>query len=227
VSIFHLRGIKRTTTSYCSYYCNLKERTKTRKAYHNNCNDKVEAMPRLSGTCAGKYETKGACCWYTVGDHNAREKAGALLRDMVHSSTQHLSLPVKVRRQVKTAKTAKKTKAESVPRSRIQKPNKTRHHHQDGQLLVEYDTVSTHSDHCSSTAHQHTPTQQCCGEHAEPLVESGGNAGVKMVWPSDNSSASTLSYSGEQDSLVGLDHEDSWLIDEDYVLDLFGLLQYY
>jgi hypothetical protein len=163
-------------------------------------------MPSLSGTY-GKYEMDA--CW-----HNAREKAGTLLRDIVHS-TQHLSLPVKVKRQVKTAK---KKKAESV-HPRIQKQNKTRNQRQYGQVLVEYDTIS-HSDHCSTAAH--TPAQPC----GEPLLEGGSNAGV-MVWPSDNSSASTLSYSGEQDSLVGFDHED-WLEDKDEdVLDIFGLLQYY
>jgi hypothetical protein len=220
VSIFHLHDIKRKTTETHVYIAILTVHTLLQleeKPSHKRKDQLTTiilfAMPSLSGTY-GKYEKGGA--WRKVEDHYAREMAGALLRDMAHSTRQS-SLPVKVKRQVKAAK---KTKAKSV-RRRIQKLNKTQNQHQHGQLLVEYDTVS-HLDHCSTA--QHTPTQQCGVQH-EPLVEGGGNAGV-MVWPSDSSSASTSSYSGEQDSLLGFDHED-WLEDEDVDFDLFGLLQYY
>jgi hypothetical protein len=57
--------------------------------------------------------------WFKVGDHYAREKAGALLRDMVSTSTQQQS-SVKAKKVKKAQKTMAKP---SRPRS--QKQNKT------------------------------------------------------------------------------------------------------
>jgi hypothetical protein len=143
-----------------------------------------------------KFE-KGA--WFKVGDHYAREKAGALLRDMVHTQQSSTS-PAKT----KQAKKAKKTKVKAV-RPKIQKESKTQRQ-QCGQLLVEYETFS----HSEDSA----PQTQQCGEH-EQLVK-GGNAGVSL---SDNSSVSTLSYSGED----SLGFDENWLDDEHDFSDIFGI----
>lgn len=72
-------------------------------------------------------------------------------------------------------------------------------------------------------------TLTVCSEHADeaPLVEgsnanANANVGVVCCRPSDNSSASTLSYSGE-DSL-GF-HDEDWLLEndeDDDDLDIFG-----
>jgi hypothetical protein len=168
-----------------------------------------------------KFE-KGA--WFKVGDHYAREKAGALLRDMVQtqqssSSPSSSSSPVVKAKQVKKAK---KTKAKAV-RPKIQKKSKAQHqqlvdatsdHSNDstptqtqaqcGQLLVEYYGIVSESE-------DSTPTVQC-GEH-EPLVFVGAG-----VWSSDESSVSTLSYSGED----SLGFDETWLDDEYDFSDIFG-----
>jgi hypothetical protein len=154
---------------------------------------------------------KGA--WFKVEDHYAREKAGALLRDMVQ--TQQPSSPVKAKK-AKQVKKAKKTMAKAA-RPKIQNEIKRRNQQsndstpyqvqaQYGQLLVDYDTVVSHSDDSA-------PTQQC-GEYERLMVE-GVNAGV---WPSDDSSVSTLSYSVED--LMGFD--ENWLDDEEAFTDIFG-----
>jgi hypothetical protein len=178
-----------------------------------------------------KFE-KGA--WFKVGDHYAREKAGALLRDMVQtqqsSSSPSSSPPVVKAKQVKKAK-----KAEAkVVRPKIQKEMKTQNQQygqqlidatsghsndstpiqvqaQDGHLLVEYDTPSYSEDVRDSE--DSAPTLQC-GEY-ELMIEDG-NAGV---WPSDahESSVSTLSVSVED--LMGFD--ENWLEVEDDFLDIF------
>jgi hypothetical protein len=162
-----------------------------------------------------KFE-KGA--WFKVGDHYAREKAGALLRDMVQtqqsSSSPSSSPPVVKAKQVKKAK---KAKAKAV-RPKIQKPIKAQHHQlvdndstptqtqaqaQCGQVLVEHGIVSDSDS---------TPNVQCGGEH-EPLVLVGTG-----VWSSDESSVSTLSYSGED----SLGFDETWLDDEYDFSDIFG-----
>jgi hypothetical protein len=162
-----------------------------------------------------KFE-KGA--WFKVGDNYAREKAGALLRDMVNTSTQQQS-PVKA----KKVKKAQKTKAKpSRPRS--QKQNKTQNQEQYGQQLV--DDTTGHSDgstpthQCSehlvditaSHSNDSTPSQQCGEQH---LVEDDTASGGQH---SDDSSVSTLSYWGEDP--LGL--EENWLEDEDDFFDIFG-----
>jgi hypothetical protein len=120
-----------------------------------------------------KFE-KGA--WFKVEDHYAREKAGALLRDMVQ--THQPSSPVKV----KQVKKAKKTMVKAA-RSKLQKEIKIRNQQsnvstptdvqvqaQYGQLLVEYDSFR-HSDVSA-------PRTQHCGEYEQQLVVEGDNAGV-------------------------------------------------
>jgi hypothetical protein len=179
--------------------------------------DKSEIVSEMVGMI---HQAEGTFCkfengaWFKVGDHYAREKAGALLRDMVHTQ-QSSSVSVKA----KQAKKAKKTKVKPT-RPKIQKESKAQHqqlvdgttgHSNDsiptqaqvqyGQLLVEYDTVSRWEDS--------TPTQQC--RENEQLVDAG-------VWPSDNSSVSTLSYSGED----SLGFDENWLDDEEDFSDIFG-----
>jgi hypothetical protein len=137
-----------------------------------------------------------------------------LLRDMVQ--TQQPSSPVKA----KQVKKAKKTMAKAA-RPKIQKEFETQNEQygqqlvvltsghsyetQYRQLLVEYDTVGNHSEDATPTHH--------CGEYEQLTVE-GVNAGV---WPSDDSSVSTLSYSVED--LMGFD--ENWLEVEDDFLGIF------
>jgi hypothetical protein len=156
-----------------------------------------------------KFE-KGA--WFKVGDHYAREKAGALLRDMVSTTTQQQS-PVK----------ATKAKAKHA-RPRSQKQNKTQSQ-QYGQQLV--DGITGHSDGSTPNQAQYihqvvdstaghsedsTATQQCGEQH---LVE---DSTTGMGQNSDDSSLSTLSHWGE--GPLGL--EENWLEDKDDFFDIFG-----
>jgi hypothetical protein len=175
--------------------------------------DKSEIVSEMVGMI---HQAEGTFCkfengaWFQVGDHYAREKAGALLRDMVHTQQLSSSSPVV---KVKQAKKAKKTKVKPT-RPKIQKESKAQHqqlvdfttgHSNDfipakaqvqyGQLLVEYDIISRREDS--------TPNQQ--------LVDAG-------VWLSDNSSVSTLSYSGE----LSLGFDENWLDDEEDFSDIFG-----
>jgi hypothetical protein len=156
-----------------------------------------------------KFE-KGA--WFKVGDHYAREKAGALLRDLVNTTTQQQSP------KTKKVKKAQKTKAKPT-RPRSQKQNKTHNQEQYGQQLV--DATPGHSDGS-------TPNQQCSAHlvdittrHSndstptQHLVEDGTASGGPH---SDDSSVSTLSYWGEDP--LGL--EENWLEDEDDFFDIFG-----
>jgi hypothetical protein len=191
-------------------------------ARYSRANSKADKSEIVSDMIRIIHQADGIFCkfekgaWFKVGDHCAREKAGALLRDMVHTQQPSPS-PVKA----KQVKKAMQTKAKPV-RPRIQKPAKTQNQQlvdsttghsngsipteaqaQYGQLLVKYDTAS----HSEGSA----PTQQC-GEY-ELMIE-GGNAGI---WPSDESSVSTLSYSVED--LMGFD--ESWLEVEDDFLDIF------
>jgi hypothetical protein len=187
--------------------------------------DKSEIVSEMVGII---HQADGIFCkfdkgaWCKVGDHYAREKAGALLRDMVHNQ-QSPSSPVKA----KQVKKAKKSKAKAA-RPRIQKQTKTQNQ-QYGQQLV--NSISDHSRHDSTpmtqaqyrqllveydtTGHSEasTPTQQCGEQHAQ-LIPSGTAA----VSHSDDSSVSTLSYWGEDPQ--GL--EENWLEDEEDFFDIFG-----
>ena len=189
--------------------------------------DKSEIVSEMVGII---HQAEGIFCkfkegvWCKVGDHYAREKAGALLREMVQ--IQHSSSSLVKAKQVKKAKKIKiKAKATSP---KIQKQTKTqnqqygqqlvdgttRHSKHDStpmtqsqyiQLLVEYDAVS-HSEDSPS------PTQQY-GEH-EQVVESG----TASAGHSDDFSVSTLSYWGEDPQ--GL--EENWMEDEDDFFEVFG-----
>jgi hypothetical protein len=195
-----------------------------RYARASNKADKSEIVSEMVGII---HQADGIFCkfekgaWCKVGDHYAREKAGALLRDMVHSQ-QSSSSPAKA----KQVKKAKKSKAKAA-RPRIQKQTKAQnqpygqqlvngfsgHSRHDStpmtqaqyrQLLVEYDTIGHSEDS--------TPNQQC-GEH-EQLIDSGTTA----VGQSDDSSVSTLSYWGEDPQEL----EENWLEDEDNFFNIFG-----
>jgi hypothetical protein len=205
-------------------------------ARYSRANSKADKSEIVSDMIGIIHQADGIFCkfekgaWFKVGDHYAREKAGALLRDMVHTQQSSSSLPVGKAKQVKKAKQTK-AKAKAV-RPSIQKEIKTQNqqygqqlidatsgHSNDstpfqvqaqyGQLLVESDIVSHSEDVSHSEAS--TPTLQC-GEY-ELMIEDG-NAGV---WPSDESSVSTLSYSVED--LMGFD--ENWLEVEGDFLDIF------
>jgi hypothetical protein len=166
--------------------------------------------------------------WFEVGDHYAREKAGALLRDMVQTQQRSRS-PAKA----KLAKKLKKTKAKAAC-PRIQKQSKTQNPQHNGQKLI--DGTAGHSDDSAPTQAQYgqqlvdetaghsnysAPNQQC----GEQLVEDS-TAGEGR---SDDSSMSTWSSCwGEE--LLGLDEDDfidsfrmDSLEDEGDYSDIFGM----
>jgi hypothetical protein len=194
-------------------------------ARYSRASSKVDKSDIVSDMIAIIHQADGIFCkfekgaWFKVGDHYAREKAGALLRDMVQ---QPSSSPVKAKKAKQTkAKKVKQTKAKVV-RPKIQKTIKTQTQ-QYGQQLV--DATSDHSNDSTPTQAQYgsllaeydivsfsedsTPTQ-ACGKH-EQRVDA-------EVWPSDNSSVSTLSYSGED----SLGFDENWLDDEHDFSDIFG-----
>jgi hypothetical protein len=191
--------------------------------------DKSEIVSEMVGMIQ---QAEGTFCkfengaWFQVGDHYAREKAGALLRDMVQAQQR---APVKA----KMTKNLKKTKAKPA-RPRVQKQSKTQKHQQNGQKLIS--GVAGHSDASTPTQAQHiqqlvdetaghsnysAPDQQC----GEQLVEDS-TAGEGH---SDDSSMSTWSSCwGEE--LLGLDEDDfidsfrmDSLEDEDDYFDIFGM----
>jgi hypothetical protein len=202
-----------------SMYVARYSRASTKADKSEIVSDMVGMIHQAEGTFC-KYE-EGA--WFEVGDHYAREKAGALLRDMV--LTQQRS-PA----EAKTAKKIKKIKAKPA-RPKVQKQNQTQKTKQNGQKLV--DGTTGHSDDSTPTPAQYaqqlvdepaghsTPTQQC----GEQLVEDG-TAGAGH---SDDSSMSTWSSCwGEE--LLGFDEDDdvdNFRMDslevEDYYLEIFGM----
>jgi hypothetical protein len=153
---------------------NFRELATMFAARYSRAGSKGERTEIVSEMVGMIHQANGTFCqfesgaWFKVAEHYAREKAGALLRDMVH--TQQRS-PVK-------AKTAKKTKAKPAnPRTQNKKETQTLAQY--GQQLVEQNGTAGHPDDSA-------PTQQC----GMQLVEQDGIAGG---WHSDDSSRSTWS----------------------------------
>jgi hypothetical protein len=175
--------------------------------------DRSEIVSKMVGMiheAGGTFCTLKAGAWFKVPDHYAREKTGALLRDMVF--TQQRSTV-----KAKKVKTAKKTKAKSA-HSRIQKQNRTETQ-QIGHTLVDGNATPNQAqcgqklvDGTAGHSDAFTPTQQC----GKQLVEDGTAGGGQ----SDDSSMSSWSCWGE-DSL-GFDEESS-LEDEDGFFDIFQM----
>jgi hypothetical protein len=118
--------------------------------------DRSEIVSEMVGMI---YQANGTFCqfekgvWFKVADHYAREKAGALLRDMVH--TQQRSL-------VK-AKKAKKTKTKSRHPSTIHEENRARAQESSQKLA---DGTEEHSDY-STIAQAHYGQQLSDGWHSD------------------------------------------------------------
>jgi hypothetical protein len=166
------------------------------------------------------HEAGGTFCkleegaWFKVPDHYAREKTGALLRDMV--SAQQRS-PVK-------AKKAKKTKAKSA-HPRIQRQNNAQtqqidHTLVDGTAGYSEDSTPTQTqcgqqlvDGTAGHSDNSTPTQQC----REKLVEDG----TADKGHSDDSSMSSWSCWGSCCGEDSLGFEENSLEDEDDFFDIF------
>jgi hypothetical protein len=176
--------------------------------------DRSEIVSKMVGMI---HEAGGTFCkleegvWFKVPDHYAREKTGALLRDMVY--TQQRS-PVK----------AKKAKVKSAC-PRIQKQNKAQIQ-QIGHTLV--DGTAGHSDDSTPTqaqcGHQlvdgtaahsddFTPTHQRDEELVEDDTAGGGH--------SDDSSMSSWSCWGSCWGEDPLGFEENSLEDEDDFFDIF------
>jgi hypothetical protein len=197
--------------------------------------DKSEIVSEMVGMI---HKAEGTFCkfeqgaWYKVGDHYAREKAGALLRDLVQA--QQRSPAIKEAKAAKImARKLKKTKAKPT-RPRTQKQPQ-----HNGQKLVDVGAAGQQSDNFTLIQAQYgrqqlvddsagyfdysTPTQQCS---TEQLVEDStaccGQSG-------DDSSMSTwASCWGEE--ILGLDDDDfvdSFRIDslehEDGYFDIFDM----
>jgi hypothetical protein len=175
--------------------------------------DKTDIVSEMVGMI---HQAEGTFCkfekgaWYKVDDCYAREKAGALLRDMVHTQR---ALPVK-------AKKAKKTKAKPA-RSKIPKQIKTgTQSQQNDQKLVTLTAAGYSSKHqlvhgSTASAGRNSdfsiPTHEMSSAKQQ-LVEDGTTAGCGGH--SDDSTMSTWSQCGE-DSGLGFE-ENSLADDEDY-----------
>jgi hypothetical protein len=186
--------------------------------------DKSEIVSEMVGMI---HQAEGTFCkfengaWYKVDDCYAREKAGALLRDMVH--TQQRAPPAK-------AKKAKKTKAKPTsPKIPKQIKTKTQSqqsdhnlvalttagHNSDDFTLVKAKYEHQSVDHLTTAAGHHSsddsvPTHEMTSE--KHLVEGSTTAGRKGY--SDDSTMSTWSWCGE-DPLLGFE-ENSLEDEEDY-----------
>jgi hypothetical protein len=167
-----------------------------RYARANSKGDKSEIVSEMVGMV---HQADGTFCkfeegaWFKVGDHYAREKAGALLRDMVQAQQRS---PVKA----KLAKKLKKTKKPAPARPTIQKQYNTQ---KSQQQLV--DDSAGHSDLIF------TPTQQCSEQMVEDSIAVAGRG------HSDDSTMSTWSSCwGEE--LLGFD-EDDLCIDTSFGMD--------
>jgi hypothetical protein len=114
--------------------------------------DMVGMIYQANGTFC-KFE-KGA--WFKVEDHYAREKAAALLRDLVHTQRRSLTKAKKV----KKTKSKSKAKAKAKPaRPRIQEKNKAQTQ-QNSQKQV--DGTAEHSDQLSDGWHSDDSSVSCC-----------------------------------------------------------------
>jgi hypothetical protein len=187
--------------------------------------DKSEIVSEMVGMI---HQAEGTFCkfesgaWYKVDDCYAREKAGALLRDMVH--TQQRAPAVK-------AKKAKKTKAKPArPKIPKQIKTQTQSQHNDHGLVAltaaghnseDFTLVQAKYEHrlvdhfTSAAAHDHSsddsvPTHEMNSK--KQLVEDSTTAGCRSY--SDDSTMSTWSWCGE-DPLLGFE-ENSLEDDEDY-----------
>jgi hypothetical protein len=202
-------------------------------ARYSRANSKADKSEIVSEMVGMIHQAEGTFCklekgiWFKVGDHYAREKAGALLRDMMLAQQRP---PVKA----KMAKKLKKTKAKPA-RPRLQKQSKTQKHQQNGQKRI----VGTagHLDNSTLTQAQHihqlvdgttchsnycAPTQPCGVQLVEDSTAAEGD--------SDDSSMSTWSSCWGQE-LLGFDKDDfvntsfrmDSLEDEDDYCDVFGM----
>jgi hypothetical protein len=170
--------------------------------------DKSEIVSELVGMI---HQAEGTFCkfengaWYKVDDCYAREKAGALLRDMVQTEQQ--AAPAKVKK-------AKKTKAKPV-RPKFPKQIKTQTRQNDQKLA---DATAGHSNDFTAGHHSDdsipTHAQQCS---VKQLVEGGNAAASAAEGLADDSSMSTWSCLGD-DPLLGF--EENSLEDEDNYFDM-------
>jgi hypothetical protein len=103
------------------------------------------------------YQANGTFCqfekgvWFKVADHYAREKAAALLRDMVHTQQRSLA----------KAKKVKKSKTKAKPaHPKIQEKNKKAQTPQNSQKQV--DGTAEHSDQLSDGLHSDDSSTSCC-----------------------------------------------------------------
>jgi hypothetical protein len=165
-------------------------------ARYSRASSKADKSDIVSEVVNMIHQAEGTFCkfengaWYKVENCYAREKTGALLRELVQ--TQQRS-PAK-----KTSKKANKTKKTKAKPDRpvIQKQRKTQPQQNNQKLVV--DGTAGHSD-------DYTPSQQC----GEQLVEDGSISGG---WgASDDSSISTWSYwRGEGCKENSLEDEDDF-----------------
>jgi hypothetical protein len=187
-----------------------------RYARANSKGDKSEIVSEMVGMV---HQAEGTFCkfedgaWFKVGDHYAREKAGALLRDMVHN--QQRSPLVKA----KLAKKLKKTKAKKPLRPKIQKQEVYKPQKNQLQLV---DESAGHSDL------MFVPTQPC----SEQMV----NASIAVAGRGQHSDDSTMSTwsSCWGEELLGFDEDefidsfrmeqsDSRLQEEDDYCNIFDM----
>jgi hypothetical protein len=148
-----------------------------------------------------KFE-KGA--WYKVDDCYAREKAGALLRDLVQ--TQQRSPPGKVKK-------VKKTKAKPA-RPKFQKQTKPPTQVSDqllGDLTAGHDSEDLAPSQVARTISQQPPNSSSAVTNSWSRTPNSGH--------SDDSTMSTWSHLGE-DALLGF--EDNSLEDKDDYFDMLA-----
>jgi hypothetical protein len=116
--------------------------------------DRSEIVSEMVGMI---YQANGTFCqfekgaWFKVADHYAREKAAALLRNMVHTQRRSLA-------KAKKVKKVKKTKAKPA-RPRIQEKTKAQTQ-QNSQKQV--DGTAEHSDQLSDGWHSDDSSGSCC-----------------------------------------------------------------
>jgi hypothetical protein len=201
---------------------NFRELATMFAARYSRAGSKGERTEIVSEMVGMIHQANGIFCqfengaWFKVAEHYAREKAGALLRDMAH--TQQRS-PIKAKKTKKT----KKTKAKPA-RPRIQEQNKTQTQ-QNGQKLVEgtagHPDDSTPTQQCGAQmiegtaghSDNSTPTQHCDEQMIEDGTASGGTRTILTC-------RHGLAGENGKDPL-GL--KDNSLEDEDDFFDIFRM----